>query len=82
MRIVTFVYIIALTTCVIAKELNTRLPFEETHWQTGHTEKKTVRGENSRTCGDNLSWTFNNETFSLTISGQGNMSCCSYSSTP
>ena len=84
MKIALFTLIIGLTIVSAAKELNTSLPFEGTHTQSDHTEgRKTVRdGDNSGKCGANISWFFNSETSTLTISGQGNMSCCNHTFTP
>ena len=82
MKIVIFVLIITLTLGVIAKEGNIDNPFEGTLAQKDHEEvKKTVRDENSGSCGS-LSWNFNEKTSTLTISGQGVMSCCNSSYTP
>ena len=81
MKIVPLVLIIALTVGAIAQELNTILPSERTA-QSVRAEEKTGRSENSGTCDDNLSWIFNDETYTLTISGQGVMSCCNETYTP
>ena len=83
MKIVVFAFIIVLTVSTVAQDLNTGIPYEGTHTQSEHAvEKKTARDENSGTCGGNLKWVFNEKTSTLTISGQGNMSCFSSSSTP
>ena len=84
MKIVIFVFFIAFSVSVIAKELNIGIPFEGTHTQSENSEeRKTARDdENSGICGSNLQWNFNNESSTLTISGQGKMSCCNSSYTP
>ena len=84
MKIVIFVLTIALTVGAVVKELGTTFHSEGTYAQSERAkEEKIARDdENSGTCGDNLSWVFNDETSSLTISGQGNMTCCNSSYTP
>ena len=82
MKITVFALIIVLTVSAIAQELKISFPFEGTHAQRKHLLKTPRDDENSGTCGDNLSWVFNDETSTLTISGQGNMSCCNSSYTP
>ena len=83
MKIEVFVFTIALTVVVTAEKVNTRLPFEGINTLSENANRrKTARDdENSGKCGD-LSWVFNNETSTLTIAGQGLMSCCTSSSTP
>ena len=76
MKIVFFALFIVVAVGSIAKELNTTPSFEGIQTQSVYTEeKKTVRDGNSGSCG-NLSWVFNNKTSIITISGQGDMSCC------
>ena len=41
-----------------------------------------VREENSGKCGDNLDWVFDAETSTLSITGNGNMTCCGSVNTP
>ena len=50
-------------------------PFGATHMQSGHTARNEI-------CGPNLDWNFNNETNTLSISGQGYMTCCNMNYTP
>ena len=65
----------------------TRTRHKTSFWRNVHPKwrrrrkKDSSRGGNSGTCG-NLSWVFNDETSTLTISGQGVMSCCNSSYTP
>ena len=82
MKTVVFALIIALTVGVIAQKLDTSLSFQGAHTQSAEGRKIAREDENSGKCGDNLSWVFNTQTSTLTISGQGYMSCCTSSSTP
>ena len=78
MKTVSFALIVALIAGVVAKDFNTNLPFEGMDSQSDHAEEeKTTRDGNSGSCGDNLSWIFNDASSTLTISGQGDMSCAS-----
>ena len=77
---IVFVLLIALCVSAITQELNGGVSYEVPQVHNGlgkdeNIERKTARGETTGDCGD-LSWVFNNETGTLTISGQGDMSCC------
>ena len=82
MNTAIFVLIVAFTVGSFAKELHIGVSFEVTHPPTEHEEEsKTARDENSGKCGG-LSWSFEGETSTLTISGRGVMSCCNASYVP
>jgi len=74
---IVLVLLIILCVRTIAQELNAETFFRNNE----NIERKTARGETTGSCGS-LSWVFNNETSTLTISGTGKMSCCNVSYTP
>ena len=86
MRVFFFVsLLLALSGGTILHELNTRPGFESVNSRNGRdieVKEAALRGETSGTCGDSISWIFNEETATLVITRTGNMICCTSSSSP
>ena len=61
---------------IVAQELTAGLGYEGTHVQNGNNDREAPRTLTSGSC-KKLSWTFEDETGTLTISGTGDMSDCS-----
>ena len=85
MKIVTFTLIITLIAAALAKELDISLHSQTIHTQSEHTveKKKTARGENTGTCGDDIEWVFEDGSFSddgIYPSGTSAISLVAYNS--
>ena len=78
-----FALFIVLSVGTTAQELNTELVFEGAAADNGSRDEEKDRTPRANgSCGDNILWSFNDVNLTLSISGQGNMSCCNSYSTP
>ena len=79
MKIIFSLLFIELCVSTIAQDISGRVSYEVAQVENGirkeeNIERNTARTETRGTCGDNLSWLFNDENSTLVISGTGDMS--------